>query len=200
MDNPEQKPADEGYYQQELQHTQISARVPEAIGRGVFSTGAIVMNGPHDFVIDFLMNLAPPHRVASRVILPPTVLPLFIAALSENLNKFQQHFGAIPKLPPPPPGTTAPPVSEVYEKLKLPDEMLCGVYANTVMIVHNPAEFCFDFITSFFPRSSVSARVFLAAPHVPQLLESLNRAWEQYRRKFHRPPEQPRPPEPDLSS
>lgn len=182
-------PADDGMFQQELQHSQVSARVPEAVGKGVFSTGAIVMNGPHDFVLDFLMNLVPPHRVASRVVLPPSVMPLFVAALNENLMKYQQSFGILPRLPAAPPGSTAPPVSDVYEKLKLPDEMLNGVYANTVMIVHNPAEFCFDFIASFFPRSVVSARIFMSAPHVPQFLESLTRAVDQYRKKLPRPPQ-----------
>ncbi len=173
-----------GIFHQELQHSQVSARVPELVGKGVFSTGVIVMNGPHDFVIDFLMSLVPPNRVAARVVLPPTVVPLFINALTENLNKFTQNFGPLPKLPAPPPGGTAPPISDLYDKLKLPDEMLSGVYANTVMVVHNPAEFCFDFITSFFPRSAVACRVFLSAPHVPQFLDSLTRAHEQYRRKF----------------
>jgi len=191
---PEENPApapspEDGMFQQELQHSQISARVPDAVGRGVFTTGAIVMNGPHDFVLDFLMNLVPPHRVASRVVLPPSVMPLFVAALHDNLTKYQQNFGIIPRLPTPPTGAAAPPVADVYEKLKLPDEMLNGVYANTVMIVHNPAEFCFDFIASFFPRSVVSARIFMSAPHVPQFLESLSRAVDQYRKKLPKPPQ-----------
>jgi hypothetical protein len=73
------------------------------------------------------------------------------------------------------------PISEVYEHLKLPDEMLSGVYANTVVISHTGAEFCFDFITSFFPRSAVAARIYMACPHVVEFSESLTRSWEQFR-------------------
>ena len=138
-------------FHQELRHSQVTARVPESIGRGVFSTGSIVMQGPHEFVIDFLQSMAQPHRVAARVVLPPTVVPLFLAALQENLNKFQQHFGPPPKLPSPPPGAQPPPISDIYEALKLPDEMLGGTYANAVMILHTPSEFCFDFIMSAYP-------------------------------------------------
>jgi Protein of unknown function (DUF3467) len=186
-------------YHQEVQHSPATARIPEAVSRGVFSTGAIVMHGAHDFVIDFVQSLAPPRRVVARIALPPSVMPLFVAALQENLRKYNQSFGAIPRMPAPPPGSgpaaSPPPITDVYEQLKLPDEMLSGVYANTVVISHSPAEFCFDFVTSFYPRSAVSGRVYLSTPHVPELLDSLSRAMEQYRQKVQqqqqRPPQQP---------
>lgn len=185
-------------YHQEVQHSPATARIPDAVSRGVFSTGAIVMHGAHDFVIDFVQSLAPPRRVVARVALPPSVMPLFVAAMQENLRKYNQSFGAIPRMPAPPPGSgpapTPPPITDVYEQLKLPDEMLSGVYANTVVISHSPAEFCFDFVTSFYPRSAVSARVYLSTPHVPELLDSLTRAMEQYRQKLQQRPPQP-PPE-----
>jgi Protein of unknown function (DUF3467) len=70
---------------------------------------------------------------------------------------------------------------EVYDELKLRDELLSGTYANAVMIGHGPHEFCFDFITNFYPQSAVSCRVFMAAGHVGRLLESLRASWEQLR-------------------
>lgn len=88
-------------------------------------------------------------------------------------------------------GQSAPPGSssvsrhaspqEVYDELKLRDELLSGTYANAVMIGHGPHEFCFDFITNFYPQSAVSCRVFMAAGHVGRLLESLRASWEQLR-------------------
>ena len=57
--------------------------------------------------------------------------------------------------------------------------MLSGVYANGVMIGHGASEFGLDFLTSFFPQSAVSARVFLAAGQVPRLLESLRGVQKQ---------------------
>ncbi|MSR57304.1 MAG: DUF3467 domain-containing protein [Planctomycetaceae bacterium] len=200
-DLPENVPVPAGNtYHQEVQHSPATARIPDAVGRGVFSTGAIVMHGAHDFVIDFVQSLAAPRRVVARVALPPTVVPLFVAALQENLRKYNQNFGPVPRMPPPPPGalpnTAPPPITDVYEQLKLPDDMLSGVYANTVVISHSPAEFCFDFVTSFYPRSAVSGRVYVATPHVPELLESLTRALQQFQQKQQqlRPPQPPQPP------
>ena len=240
-------------YHQEVQHHPATARVPEKVGLGVFSTGTIVMHGPHDFVIDFLQSLAMPRRVAARVILPPTVVPLFLAAMQDNFAKYTAAFGPLPRMPQPPgrtapqegtarhdaphaphdaprgdgPGATPlsdnpgpggsggggtggsagqseptpfplshpspgeappapppmPPISDVYDQLKLPDELLAGSYANSVVISHSPAEFCLDFITSFYPRSAVAARVYMACQHVVELYDSLGRSWEQYRQR-----------------
>ncbi len=153
------------------------------------------MHGAHDFLIDFIQSLAAPKRVVARVVLPPTVLPLLVGALEDNLRKYSQTFGPPPRMPAPPgplasagaqppPAPPAPlPITEVYEQLKLPDEMLAGTYANTVVISHSPAEFCFDFICSFYPRSVVASRVYLATPHVIELFDSLKRSLEQYRQR-----------------
>ena len=70
----------------------------------------------------------------------------------------------------------APDIDDIYHDLKLPDSMLSGRYANAVLIRHSGTEFCFDFMTNVYPRSAVSARVFLAAPQVPPLLDSLTRS------------------------
>jgi hypothetical protein len=73
--------------------------------------------------------------------------------------------------------TTQPaPIADIYDNLKLPDDMLGGVYANMASISHTGSEFCFDFIAQFFPRSAVTARVYMAAPRVPELLNSLKRS------------------------
>lgn len=79
-----------------------------------------------------------------------------------------------PVVPQPPP--QQPPIAEVYETLKLPDEMLGGTYANMASITHTASEFCFDFIAQFFPRSAVTARVYMAAPRALDLLGSLKRS------------------------
>lgn len=78
--------------------------------------------------------------------------------------------------PAPRPAPQPAPIADIYENLKLPDEMLGGVYANMASISHTASEFCFDFIAQFFPRSAVTARVYMAAPRVPELLGSLKRS------------------------
>ena len=82
----------------------------------------------------------------------------------------------------PTPSTSQPksvqpaPIADIYDNLKLPDDMLGGVYANMASISHTENEFCFDFIAQFFPRSAVTARVYMAAPRAPELLSSLKRS------------------------
>jgi hypothetical protein len=196
--NPEQdrpRPNEPGSFTQEVQHSQISARVPEKVARGVFSTGAMVFQGPHEFVIDFVLRMAQPHQIAARVVLPPTIMPSVIAALRENLNIYQSKFGPPPAIPQPPNPPPPPPIDEIYGQLKLADDMMSGVYANAVMIAHSPAEFYFDFITNFYPRSAVSCRVYLAAPQVPGLLTTLSRSFQQYQQKMATQ-QPPRPADP----
>jgi Protein of unknown function (DUF3467) len=190
----------EGPYCEEIQHAQISAVVPERVARGVFSTGAVVVQGPHEFILDFLLRMSQPQQVAARVVLPPGVVMQFIAALSDNLKNYESKY-SMPLVPNPQTGA-GPPVSaqELYEQLKLQDDVLSGNYANAVMIGHTPSEFCFDFITTFYPRSAVSCRVFMAAPGVPRLLESLKHSFEKFQQKLAQhgnlPPRPPAPPEP----
>ena len=194
---PHDKPPPDGQppgQVQQIRHNQVSAVVPEHVGRGVFSTGAVLLQGQHEFIIDFLMSLTRPHQVAARVILPVTIVPRMIAALRVNLENYRKRFGEPPALPKPPPNAKAPSFEEIYEQLKIPDDVISGEYANTVMISHSASEFCFDFITSFYPRSAVSCRVFLSAPQTPRLLETLTRSFEQYQQKMQQRPQPPAPP------
>lgn len=178
---------DEGapeHLSQQFQFQPVSARVPERVAKGVFSTGAIVLQGPDEFLIDFILKLAHPHQITARIILPMSVVPRFIAALEENLRIYAQTFGDIPRMPIPQVPTTGEPppdsIEELYEHLKLTDDQYGGCYANAVMIGHAPAEFCFDFIANLYPKSVVAARVFMAAPQVPALLEVLQRTWKKF--------------------
>lgn len=278
----------------------IRARVPDQVSAGAFSTGAIIVTGNTEFLLDFVRNLGKPNQVVARVVIPHLVLPQFVDALAANIDLYRKRFGALPADPlssnvqisslrPPgteqhPPltpdslqgsidvgaGTDAtnpsgmapgqtgedasganagmspdapgsegvrppdnlppvanpagddfaqnlgesshaenmPPVSpaksprrqspeEVYDDLKIPDEILSGRYANAVMIGHGPHEFSFDFISNFYPQSAVSARVFLAAGQVERLLDSMQKAWEQVKPRIasvYRQPQRPTPP------
>lgn len=158
----------------------LRARVPDHVSEGVFSTGVIVMTGPSEFVIDFLQTMGRPQRVAARVIIPHPVMPQFVDALKKNLDLYSGRFGTPPSPPANPQPESGEPrrptPQEIYDELKLPDNLLSGAYANAVMIGHGPSEFSLDFITSFFPQTAVSSRVFLAAGQIPRLLESLQGA------------------------
>ena len=183
-DDAGESPAAGEHLHQQFQFQPVSARVPERVAKGVFSTGAIVLQGPDEFLIDFILKLANPHQVSARVILPMSVVPRFIAALQENLRLYEQTFGDMPRMPMPrvPQGGDPPPdsIEELYEQLKLADDQLGGAYANAVMIGHAPAEFCLDFIANLYPKSVVVARVYMSAPQVPALLDVLVRTWKKF--------------------
>ncbi len=93
--------------------------------------------------------------------------------------------GTTPSSDPAAPGPAGPPTvrrptpQEIYDDLKIPDAVLSGAYANGVMIGHGASEFVLDFLTSFYPQSAVSARVFMGCGQIPRLLESLHHAVRQ---------------------
>jgi len=153
------------------------------------------MTGANEFIVDFLQTIGRPHRVAKRVVIPHPVMPQFIEALHTNLELYKGRFGDPPSPPQQqnPDQVRRPSPQEIYDDLKLPDDVLSGVYANGVMIGHGASEFGLDFLTSFFPQSAVSARVFLAAGQVPRLLESLRGVQRQLeqRRKGNPPGQTP---------
>jgi hypothetical protein len=189
---PSDKPpgADPGTFTQQFEHQPVSARVPERVARGVLSTGVLVLDSPTEFVLDFMQGLTRPYQIVARVVVAPAVMEQIAAAVADNWAKFSQTFPKPAPLPTPPPGHR-PTIAEIYENFKLPEEMLSGSYANSVMIGHSPTEFFFDFITGFYPHAAVSSRVMLAAPQVPRVSETLNLALQNYRKRYLPPPAAP---------
>jgi hypothetical protein len=196
MTNPEQPPAGGQNEQVRIQH--VTARVPDQVSRGAFSTGVIVMTGATEFILDFIQNIGGPPAVVSRVVMPHGTLPQFADALRKNLEMFTQRFGPPPVLPKGPPPAKPQTAQEIYDELKIPDAMLSGAYSNGVMIGHTASEFKFDFLSNLFPHSAVSARVFLSSPQAPRLLESLDSTWVQFQQRLRQqqqqPPRNPPPP------
>lgn len=261
----------------------VRARVPASVTQGVFATGAVVMAGPSEFLIDFLQALGHPQQVVARIVVPHPVMPKLIDAIGRNLELYRRRFGELPRSPKPvgspfsaetpqpqtpqpqtpaadrsaaealvsgeeaggslaqggaaepataadaatppkvgsgagspaagpagagsagAPGPTEPPLhdphsmelpsalwaggrgadgpptpEDLYSDLRLGDELMCGRYANALMVMHSGNEFRFDFVAAFFPQSVVSGRVFLAAGHAVAFLESLQVTWRQF--------------------
>ena len=181
---------DDGTYTQKFNHAPVAARVPERIGKGVFSTGVLVQDGPGEFVLDFLQNLARPPSIVARVVLSPLAMVSFVNSLKENLNNFSKTFG-VPQPLPKPPAQNRPTIQELYDHFKLPDELLSGVYSNSFLIAHAPSEFVFDFITGFFPTAAVAARTYLSAQQIPRMLETLTTSLAQHQQRFGLPPMPP---------
>lgn len=284
---PQQPSGDDGNHliRGQIRHNQLSARIPESVSRGVFSTGAIVLMGNTEFILDFVLRMQRPHQVVQRVVLPHAVLPQMISTLEKNLEKYQERFGMLPTMPKPveasqddptektqtldlpeskpykpkadvneqphpsvnphiptgegagsPVGQTAlpdqvtpaesadapepdeaqeefsaqphafdevsqptpiaaqqpvkpriinhPSIEDIYDDLKMPEDGLLAAYANAVMISHSAAEFNLDFICNFFPRSVVTARVFISAPQVVRMLEAIKNTYDEFQKRI----------------
>jgi hypothetical protein len=177
-----QEPKKEGTYSMEFRHNPVSARVPERLAKGVISTGVLVLDGPNEFILDFMQGLTRPFQVASRVVIPPAVMEQLCMALRDNLNKYESRFGPPAPLPKPP-TDRRPTLQEIYDEFKLPEEQLSGTYANAVMVGHSPSEFFFDFITNFYPTSAVSSRVFMSAQQMPRTLDALQMAFGRFQQR-----------------
>ena len=72
-------------------------------------------------------------------------------------------------------------ISEFYDQLKLPDDLLGGAYATGAIIRHTSAEFTIDFLANFYPRAVVTTRIFLAARRVLVFLETCQNSLRRYR-------------------
>jgi len=183
MTSPEPQPNPSGGSSEQVKMQHVTARVPENVGTGAFSTGVIVMTGATEFILDFIQNIGGPPQIVSRVVMPHGTLPQFSDALRKNLDMYTQRFGPPAELPKNPPPAKPQTAQEVYDELKLPDNLLSGSYANGVMIGHTASEFKLDFLTNLFPHSAVSCRVYLSAPQIPRLLEALNSTFQQFQQR-----------------
>jgi hypothetical protein len=197
-DNSDNEPSPQGPLEpnepfvQQFQQSPVAARLTDDVAAGSFCTGALVMRGKDEFMIDFIQAVRRPPRVAARVVLSHRVMGEFVEACKKNLTKYEEQFGP-PKTPPKPERQEQPSIEKIYEDMKLPDEMLPGRYANVAMVGHAHGEFLMDFITQFFPKAAVSSRVYISASNMPGLVRTLSTAFT------HQPklPPPPKPPEDD---
>jgi hypothetical protein len=74
---------------------EIHIKIPEDILRGVYANQMVVRHSREEFVIDFI-NVCPPEGIVnSRVIVSPGHLKRMIAALAENLARYEHRFGPV---------------------------------------------------------------------------------------------------------
>ncbi len=164
---------------QPMSHSPVSARVPERLSRGVPATGYLIAQSPKEILIDFVQAITRPQQVVARVVMSPVTAGEFATALQQNVEIFQTNHGPLPEASAAP-QQPRPNVQEIYEQLKVSEDVHAGAYCNAVLISHSATEFCFDFITTFFPTSMVTSRVFLSAPNLPRFLASLKQTHQQW--------------------
>ena len=79
---------------------QLQIELPQEVAQGEYANFAIITHSSSDFILDFARVLPglPKAQVKSRVILAPEHAKRLLAALQENIVRYEHEFGAI-KIP-----------------------------------------------------------------------------------------------------
>lgn len=76
---------------------QLNIELSEEIAEGVYSNLAIITHSNAEFIIDFIRMMpgVPKAKVKSRIILTPQHAKRLMAALSDNVRKYEEVHGKI---------------------------------------------------------------------------------------------------------
>jgi len=79
------------------QENQLQIEVKPEVSKGVYSNLAAITHSGTEFVIDFvsMMPAMPKAEVVSRIVMAPEHAKRLLAALSENVQKYERTFGEI---------------------------------------------------------------------------------------------------------
>ena len=76
---------------------QFNIELSEDVAEGIYSNLAVITHSPAEFVIDFIriMPGVPKSKVKSRIILTPEHAKRLVAALNDNISKYEAAHGPI---------------------------------------------------------------------------------------------------------
>lgn len=80
-----------------LPQQQINIELGEKEAEGTYSNLAIISHSPAEFIIDFtrIFPGIPKAKVHSRIIMTPQHTKLFLNAMKENIQRFENQYGEI---------------------------------------------------------------------------------------------------------
>jgi hypothetical protein len=81
----------------EPKNNQINIELSEEIAEGEYANLAMIAHSSSEFVIDFirLMPGIPKAKVKARIVITPEHAKRLLAALNDNIEKFEESFGNI---------------------------------------------------------------------------------------------------------
>jgi hypothetical protein len=89
------------------EQNQFNIELNEEVAQGTYSNLAVINHSAAEFVIDFIRivpGMPKPHaRVMSRIILTPEHTKRLVAALRDNIDKYESVFGPIKEVKDPGP-------------------------------------------------------------------------------------------------
>ena len=89
--------ADEHQSQTQQNPNRINIELPEDVSEGIYANLAMIAHSNSEFVVDFIRMMpgVPKAKVKSRIILTPEHAVRLLAALKENIEKYEAQFGSI---------------------------------------------------------------------------------------------------------
>lgn len=84
----------------ENKQNQLNIELDEDVAQGIYSNLAVITHSNSEFVLDFIriMPGTPKAKVKSRIVLTPEHAKRLLAALSDNVKKFESVHGPIKNL------------------------------------------------------------------------------------------------------
>lgn len=74
---------------------QVQLKISEEVARGVYANAALINHTREEFTLDFVSAFPPSPQVVARVHTSPGHLKRLIAALTENLRRYEEAFGTV---------------------------------------------------------------------------------------------------------
>ena len=81
---------------------EIKITFPESLKGGAYANSMFATHTREEFILDFVMMTPPVGTLTARVITSPGHMKRMVAALAENLKKYEAKFGKIAEAPEPP--------------------------------------------------------------------------------------------------
>ena len=74
---------------------QIRVEMRKELAGGVYANSLRITHTPEEFVLDFIMIAPPAGDVTARVITSPGHMKRIVAALQENMTRYEEKYGKI---------------------------------------------------------------------------------------------------------
>jgi hypothetical protein len=81
------------------EQNQLNIELTEEVAQGIYSNLAVISHSSSEFILDFirLMPGVPKAHVKSRIIVTPEHAKRLLAALQDNILRYERQFGTIKK-------------------------------------------------------------------------------------------------------
>ncbi len=83
--------------EQKPKQNQLNIELSEDVSEGIYSNLAVIAHSDSEFVLDFIRVVpnVPKAKVKSRIIMTPQHAKRLLAALKDNVQKYENQFGEI---------------------------------------------------------------------------------------------------------